>query len=158
VNPQDPLAALQPLRQGELIGWWPPAPGWWMLLALTLLILATLIYLIRGWFRRNAYRRAALQRLQSLYTQYDADHNAGDYIVQLNALLKSVALRAYPRERVAAAHGMQWRTFLNQDLPPALQLQHDFDEAAYQESCPDLDIAQVQMAAQHWIRKHRSIR
>ena len=32
MNPQDPLAALHPLRTPEPIGWWPLAPGWWVLL------------------------------------------------------------------------------------------------------------------------------
>lgn len=156
MNPQDPLANLQPLRQGELIGWWPPAPGWWVLLALVVAGLAALAWYLRRHYRRNSYRRAALLRLQSLQADYATHHDASTYLAQLNALLKSVALRAYPRAQVAAKHGMQWRNFLNQDMPPEFHFPAGFDAAVYQKTCPDLDVAQLQAAARHWIRKHRA--
>jgi hypothetical protein len=156
MNPQDPLANLQPLRQGEPIGWWPLAPGWWVLLAIAIVTLAVLAYLMHRRYQRNAYRRVALARLQALHSRYNAQHNTGDYLAQLNSLLKSVALRAYPREQVAAAHGFHWRTFLNQDLPPALQFPAEFDAAAYQRTCPELDLAQLQSAARHWIKTHKA--
>lgn len=156
MNPQDPLANLKPLRPGELIGWWPPAPGWWLLLAIVIVALAALTFYLLKRYQRNAYRRVALARLQSLHATYDTQRNASDYLAQLNALLKSVALRAYPREQVAATHGMQWRNFLNQGLPPALQFPADFDAAAYQKTCPELDLAQLQLSARHWIKKHKA--
>jgi glucan phosphoethanolaminetransferase (alkaline phosphatase superfamily) len=156
VNPQDPLANLKPLRVGEAIGWWPPAPGWWLLVGIVIVLLAVLAYLLRRHYKRNAYRRVALARLKSLHAAYDTGRNSSDYLAQLNALLKSVALRAFPREQVAAAHGSHWRAFLNAGLPPTLQFPADFDAAAYQKSCPDIDVAQLQQAAQHWIRKHKA--
>lgn len=156
MNPQDPLANLEPLRQGELIGWWPLAPGWWMLLALVIALLVVLAYYLHRRYKRNAYRRMALVQLQSLHAAYNAQHNASDYLSQLNALLKSVALRAYPREQVAAAHGLQWRNFLNEGLPPTLQFPASFEAAAYQKTCPELDHAQLQLSARHWIKKHKA--
>ncbi|MEZ5572453.1 MAG: DUF4381 domain-containing protein [Halioglobus sp.] len=156
MNQQDPLANLQPLRQPELIGWWPPAPGWWLLLALAVVILAVLAYLWRKRRQRNAYRRAALLQLESLDTMYTADGDVSNYITQINALLKSVALRAYPHQMIAAVHGKQWRDFLNQSLPATLQLQNDFDAAAYQKTAPEFDVTRLQLAARHWIRKHRA--
>jgi hypothetical protein len=156
VNPQDPLANLQPLRQGDIIGWWPPAPGWWLLLVIVLATLGMVAFYLLRRYRRNAYRRVALARLQSLHAVYDAQPNANDYLTQLNMLLKSVALRAYPREQVAATHGSHWRAFLNQGMPSALHFPTGFDTAAYQKDCPDIDLAQLQLSAQHWIRKHKA--
>jgi len=66
MNPQDPLANLNPLRQPELISWWPLAPGWWLLLAIVLLGLSALVYFLIRRHRDNAYRRRALQQLQRL--------------------------------------------------------------------------------------------
>jgi hypothetical protein len=155
VNPQDPLASLHPLRLPEPIGWWPLAPGWWALLLSAVLVLAILGYLLRRHYRKNAYRRRALLQLQTLATEYLAKNDTGIYFSQINALLKSVALLAYPRTEVAAQHGAAWRAFLNRSLPPAQQLQPWFDDAAYQKTCPQIDVLQVHQAAQHWIKRHK---
>ena len=64
MNPQDPLAALHPLRTPEPIGWWPLAPGWWVLLVAVVLLAALAVYLARRHYRRNAYRRVAMLQLQ----------------------------------------------------------------------------------------------
>ena len=47
--------------------------------------------------RRNAYRRRALARLQELRALHPGDTDAQAYTAAVNALLKSVALIAYPR-------------------------------------------------------------
>jgi len=155
VNPPDPLAALHPLRSPDPVAWWPPAPGWWILLATIALVTAIAAYLLRRQYRRNAYRRRALRELERIELAYQGNGDASDYLASVNALLKSVALRVYPQNEVAAIHGAQWRAFLNRQLPEALQLQRAFDEAAYQKARPDIDLAQVQQAARHWIVHHR---
>ena len=155
MNAPDPLAALHPLRSPELVGWWPPAPGWWALLVGALLLVAILAYLWRRRHRKNAYRRRALGQLQLLHTEFLAKRDSGLYFSQINALLKSVALLAYPRAEVAARHGADWRAFLNRSLPPTEQLQPAFDDAAYQKSCPEIDMAQVHRAARLWIARHK---
>ena len=156
MNPQDPLANLHPLRQPEMIGWWPPAPGWWLLLCLILVVIGLLIYLVRRHYRKNAYRRRALLQLKMLQAQYQKDNNSGEYLRAVNALLKSAALLAYPRSTVASRHGEAWRTFLNLSLPPSLQLHSDFDTAVYQDSAPQIDMAKMYRASQHWIKKHKA--
>ena len=155
MNPQDPLANLHPLRQPELIGWWPPAPGWWLLLIAVVLALVVLTLALRRHRSKKAYRRQALLQLQSLQLVYQSSADAGAYLSQINALLKSVALRAYPRDDIAAVHGAPWRAFLNSSLPQALQLHSTFDDAAYQTSCSGVDLVQLENAAQHWIKHHR---
>ncbi len=156
MNPQDPLASLHPLRTPALIGWWPPAAGWWLLLLFVLVGVAALAYMIRRRYKRNAYRRRALLQLQSLHTAYLAEPDTRVYVSQINALLKSVALLAYPRTSVAAQHGGHWREFLNRGLPPDAQLPPAFDDAAYQRACPDIDMGQVHRAAQQWIKHHKA--
>jgi len=156
VNAQDPLANLHPLRLPAQVGWWPPAPGWWLLLILGLVAVGALAYLLQRRYRRNSYRRRALHQLQSLHTEFLANPEDGQYLGHINALLKSVALLAYPRTSVAPQYGKDWRAFLNRSLPPDAQLPPAFDDAAYQRTCPDIDMEQVHKAAQHWIKHHRA--
>lgn len=158
MNPQDPLAALKPLREPGAIDWWPPAPGWWILAALTVLLIAATAYALYKYWHRNAYRRQALQQLTALQAQHTATGNDARYATELNALLKSTALVAYPRKDVAAQHGEQWRQFLNQGLAPDDQFQSEFFAAAYVSETLSLDKARLQRSAQRWIKKHRVAR
>jgi hypothetical protein len=156
MNPQDPLANLHPLRQPDLIGLWPPAPGWWLLLLAALLCLASLIYMLLRRYRRNAYRRRALIQLQSLHTDYSAKKEHSQYLRELNTLLKSVALVAYPRADIAASHGEAWRTFLNTNLPQEEHFESVFNDAVYQKTCPEIDVEQLHRSAQYWIKRHKA--
>jgi hypothetical protein len=158
VNPQDPLASLHPLREPGPIGWWPLAPGWWLLIAIALLSLAGLVYFLVKRYRANAYRRQALAQLQALREQYLAQQDASVYVARTNALLKSVALHGYPRRDIAASSGEQWLTFLNTRVKGAGQFQPGFVTAAYRKVCPDMDMEQLHRAAQNWIRRHQVAR
>ena len=158
MNPQDPLANLNPLRQPELITWWPLAPGWWLLLCIALLGLAALVYFLVRRYRGNAYRRRALQQLQQLQQEYLVDRDASAYLAKTNALLKSVALVAYPRRDVAARSGEQWLNFLNDPLSATEQFQPGFVTAAYQRVCPQIDMEQIHRSAATWIKRHEVMR
>ena len=158
MNPQDPLADLHPLRQPDLIGWWPLAPGWWLLLLAAILCLASLIFVLLRRYRRNAYRRRALIQLQRLHTDYAARREYSQYLSELNTLLKSVALVASPRADIAASHGEAWRAFLNTSLPREEHFESAFNDAVYQKTCPELDVQQLHRSAQHWIKRHKATR
>jgi len=89
MNPDMMLAQLAPLREPASIGWWPMAPGWWLILVLAIIGLG----LIGRWFwrryRRAHYRRIALSQLRLLRANEAT-------ITDINQLLKAAALRAFP--------------------------------------------------------------
>lgn len=155
MNPQDPLESLRPLREPDLIGWWPLAPGWWLLLALVLLALAAGAYLLIKRHRRNAYRRQALQQLEDLQAQLQSNNDSNRYIAAINGLLKSVALAAYPRRDIAAEHSDAWLAFLNRGLAPADRFEEDFALAAYRQDCTAIDTERLYRSTRAWIRQHR---
>ena len=158
MNPADPLAALHPLREPAAVGWWPPAPGWWILLALCLLGLVALLFLLLRRYRANAYRRAGLRRLHELRRQYQAQPDPAAELAAVNALLKSTALHAYPRSEIAAQSGVQWLEFLNTALPGSRNFQAEFASAAYMREVPGLDIQALHDSAAEWIKCHRRSR
>ena len=151
----NPLNQLRDIHLPEPVSAWPPAPGWWILLVAGVLAMTALAYLLVKRHRKNAYRRRALLQLDSLHSRYQATGNDGRYLEQINALLKGVALLAYPRPGVAAQHGESWRTLLNHSLPTAEHFQPAFDDAAYQKTRPEIDVTQVHRAARSWIKNHK---
>lgn len=60
------LATLHDIVEPAAISFWPPAPGWWLVALLALLVAVRLAQ--HGWTRwqRDRYRRAALRRLRAL--------------------------------------------------------------------------------------------
>jgi hypothetical protein len=155
VNPQDPLANLHPLRDPQMISWWPLAPGWWILILVAIITTIGLGYWLTRRYRGNAYRRQALQQLDQLHRELQAGGNSSEFATQVNALLKRVALTAYPGDEVASRHSESWQSFLNQQLQADVQFQDDFATAAYRKNCPELNSSQLQQAATHWIKQHR---
>lgn len=156
MNPQDPLAALNPLREPDLIGWWPLAPGWWIVSAVILLLLALGIYHAYRHYKRNAYRRAALRKLQIIGEQYLSDGRSDACLAAINALLKSAALVAYSRRQIASVSGEQWLEVINRELPPEHHLPPGYLTTLYGNSDDGEGIEQVMHAARLWIRRHRS--
>ena len=146
MNPDMMLAQLAPLREPASIGWWPMAPGWWLILVLAIIGLG----LVGRWFwrryRRAHYRRIALSQLRLLRANEAT-------ITDINQLLKAAALRAFPPEQVAALHGQRWQAFLLktcQDLPTDGLSELDSLYAAH--SCPATEPLLVM--AEHWVRRH----
>jgi len=102
----DPLAALRPLHEPLPIGWWPPAPGWWIV---ALLIAACLLLVYR--YRKNrVLQRAALNELVMLSKHCNTIDQP---VAQLNQLLKRYALVCWPAEKVASLSGQSWVDFLD---------------------------------------------
>ena len=156
MNPQDPLAALHPLREPPPTGWWPPAPGWWVLAAVVLLLLVVTVWVLWRRYRVNAYRRRALAQLDRLYqAQQTTLSDPLQFPTRLNALLKSVALVAYPQREVAARTGEQWLDFLNDCLQGDQQFPAEFVTAAYRRDPPQADPQRLYSAARAWIKRHR---
>lgn len=105
----DPLAALRPYHLPEPVGWWPPAPGWWLLAGLVLLLLLTMLRLAWLGWRRAAPRRAALRELQQL-ARSRPDHRC---LGRLNRLLRRYLLARLARPELGGLTGEAWLACLD---------------------------------------------
>lgn len=154
---------LQPLIYPDPVSWWPPAPGWWLLLLLSFLVLAVL----RQYRKQNnakqlkltasdPVRDSALQQLHGL-TKPQADEPAGPWLQQLNQLLKRICASRYPEYASHTLSGRDWLAFLDSRCPAAgLTRWMVLVQGAYQADCrlDDASIAQLHNAIDIWIRKH----
>jgi hypothetical protein len=128
------------------VPWWPPAPGWYVLLTLSLIVAAYAVW--RTWrsWRANAYRRAALRELTML-----ADAPA------IAALLRRTSLVRAPRRIIAAKIGTDWTDWLGacSDEPMSVELRRVLIEGAYGRPTTDLEIGMLRDYAARWIARHR---
>ena len=141
-DPAD-LSNLRDIVVPPEVALWPPAPGWWILLAGGIAMAAIFAGMIVTRYRRNAYRRAALVALDTA--------DAGD----ISSILKRVALAAWPRTEVASLTGAEWLAFLDRTARSNVFTQgagRDLEGMAFGGAG---DEQAVRAAARNWIRRHR---
>lgn len=107
------LAQLRDIHLPDPIGWWPLAPGWYLLLILTLLATATIIFIVMRYYRNGACKRQALRLITEYQQEYSKHNNPQLSASRLSELLKRVALVYFPRKKVAGLQGKAWVEFLN---------------------------------------------
>lgn len=155
------LDRLYDIVQPAAISPWPPAAGFWLLLALLLVWLAALAFTAWQRHRRNRYRRLANAQLRTLQSQLEHGEPPASVIAAIGELLKRTALVAYPRQQVASLSGDAWLQFLNHSAATdafnndAAQL---LSRSAYQSTQAPPSSSQTRAilaAARHWIGHHQ---
>lgn len=161
-NLPDPLAQLKDIHMPPPPESWPPAPGWFILTALAVIVLVALAWwLFRRW-KRNRYRREAMRELESLLAQYHRTEHGAAYLEGYAALLKRIALTRYPRETVANLTAEAWVGFLDKSART-----DEFSMGAGQvliagnyrppADTEVIDVPQLHRLAKHWIKRHGNL-
>jgi len=105
-----------PLRDIHLPGppgFWPPAPGWWLVAA----VAAGLLLAVIGFAWRQLKIRRRRKQILDMLDQLE--HASGDigtpeFLARLSRLLRRLALTHFPRRQVAALTGGAWLRFLDE--------------------------------------------
>lgn len=92
----------------EQVSWFPQTIGWKVLALLCLFVLFALMAKFYQQYKKDRYRRTALQAINELDRQ-----NPALILEQLNRLLKISAIHAYPHQTVAPLQGETWLLFLD---------------------------------------------
>jgi hypothetical protein len=107
---------LRDLHLPEAIGWWPLAPGWWLLIALAVAGILYLIYRGYGRWRANRPRRVALRELRKVIANYERGQGAIPIAKQLSQLLRRAMMAFASRHEVAGLTGQGWLAWLDRGL------------------------------------------
>lgn len=104
-----------PLRDIHLpadIGWWPPAPGWWVLAAAVLVAVGFAVRrLLRP--RRVDPVKEADTRMASVEAAFRDSGDTLRLLQDLSGLLRQVAMSALGRPAAAAPVGAEWLALLD---------------------------------------------
>ncbi len=118
---EDPLSQLRDIHLPEAVTFWPPAPGWWVLLVLLLIGLA---FVYRQAIIAMIQRRKlanVLEQLNDAHAHFttqaqDAEqrNQAGlKFLAEINSLLNRVVMVKYPDAPSEKLSGNKWLEFLD---------------------------------------------
>lgn len=118
---EDPLSQLKDIHLPGPVSFWPPAPGWWILL---LILVVALAFIYRKGIAALIRRRKLARVLAELERSYETfreqslieekRNNAGlEFLAEVNVLLKRVAQVRIPRSGAASLSGGEWLRFLD---------------------------------------------
>ncbi|MFT6092172.1 MAG: hypothetical protein ACJA2Q_000054 [Pseudohongiellaceae bacterium] len=125
MDSEELLAQLADIHLPEPVNFWPPAPGWWILATLLLIMIAWIIS--KGFIisNRRKIKAQALVELDRCYSSYvselenesgsDANRSKLSYANEANSVLKRVALVHFPGAAVAGLGGPEWVRFIREN-------------------------------------------
>lgn len=109
---QNTSLALRDIHLPETVLWWPPAPGWWILLGL-LVVGFTLFLFWQKYQRSIRIKKSALTEFENIRLTYQQNLNPSALARSISTLLRRVCLSYYPHTNVPGMTGPQWLDYLD---------------------------------------------
>jgi len=144
----NPLAGLHNIIEPNSASWWPLPPIYYVLLVAIVTLIALAIFIFKK-------KQKTSQKQKQLLSQLTRLKESKGTFVELNQLLKIVALNYFERELVASLHGKTWLDFLQRysssTLSGSFLDEKRFIKQLYTDSepCAENDFLQ----AQQWIKQ-----
>lgn len=116
---EDITEKLNDIALPDGVSWWPPAPGWWLVLILIALLAGLLWYWFK-YIKSNRVRvllKDARFMLDQAYQDWLENNNNQAFVAEISVLLRRLALSLYSRKYIAGVTGKAWLEFLDQGMP-----------------------------------------
>jgi hypothetical protein len=103
---------LRDIHLPEPISWWPIAPGWWILLCGTLLII-TVLFIGRKIYKSRQLGRDIRAEFETIKQQFQDTQNKSQLARSLSTLLRRANISYYPQANIAGLTGESWLSHLD---------------------------------------------
>ena len=145
------------LIEPESISYSFNTPGWYLVFGLILLAVIIVAFIQFRKYKKNEYRRQAISEIDKI----KQIENRTESILELNSLLKIVAIQIYGRTKVAALYGKQWFGFMATSINKTESIPtnnfDDFAKALYNKDffLNDNQYNSLVTIAILWIKNHK---
>jgi len=106
---------LKDIHLPTAVSWWPPAPGWWLLVLLTAVLILAGYRVFKRLTRKTAIKHAR-KMLAEIRKQPGEQRQT---LTAVSALLRRTAISTDHRSQVAGLQGRDWLTYLDRSFPEA---------------------------------------
>jgi hypothetical protein len=104
---------LKDIHLPDAVSAWPPALGWWLLLALCLLCFIAYIYYQRSQAKR-LLKKNIISEFNQIKTHFNENDNAAELARKLSVLMRRISIQYLDRQQTASLIGDDWLRFLDQ--------------------------------------------
>ena len=154
MNP-DLLSQLRDIHSAAPVPWWPPAPGWWVLAFLVLVLVIWMGRRLLARYRVRQRRKQMLAWIDHLNANIDPKLHPQEYLSTLNRIFKLVALRAFPGQQCALLNGQEWTDFLTENIKKADSVESlGVLASGPYDPAPGFDPDQMSELTRCWIKQH----
>lgn len=153
MNPTLPELPLRDIHLPSAIAWWPPAPGWWVLLGIALVFLFCIILLVK-YLLKPTLKKQASKQLRTIENVFQKTGNATQCVADLSVFLRHAFLSRGVHSNSAGITGIAWLQLLEQSLDAP-----EFSQGSgrillkgpYQETVDGAEVDQVIQLCHKWV-------
>ena len=149
----NPLSDLKDIHLPSTISFWPPAPGWWLILVLVFIVILLLNIWTRRIYRRIKPKKEALYILNNIKNNFYKKKDNIETVRKISILIRRVSLTIYKQKYVANLHGIEWLKFLDESGNTEEFTNGDgkvFGQEIYKKN-PNVDINSLFIIVEKWI-------
>ncbi|TDR23629.1 DUF4381 domain-containing protein [Marinicella litoralis] len=150
-----PALPLRDIKLPAEPGFWPLAPGWWLLLVLSLLLLT---WLAVKWYRYVQKKRRWQQiehQLAEIELQFKQSNNKQNLLAEISVFLRRFVKFQLQQKKATTLAGQQWTDHLNQlqQEQPFLPFEQALTTGVYQHNF-DYDATELLKTTRQFIKQH----
>ncbi len=153
-----PVLPLRDIRLPAEPGFWPLAPGWWLLLVLSLLLLT---WLAIKWYRYTQKKRRwqqIEQQLAAIEFEFKQSNNKQQLLTEISVFLRRFVKFQLKQNQATTLSGQHWIEHLNQLKStqtdrPFLAFEEALASGVYQASF-DYDATNLLATTHQFIKQH----
>ncbi len=121
---------LRDIHPPDPVSWWPPAPGWWILLFLIIGFAIFIPWFIR-WVKNKPIHKVAKREFKTIEETYNTHQDDILLVRDISIFLRRVLMSFEGRKNTASLTGVSWLKKLN-TLTPKDYFTEDIAEALLQ--------------------------
>jgi hypothetical protein len=141
------------------VGWWPLAPGWYLLFLL-LLLMGCLVFFILRRHKQLSVSRSALDLLRAIRSRPDTEPT--QVLIELSSLLRRVAITIAPRSDAASLTGSAWLAHLDRpfkDQPFSQGIGRCLANDPYRQTpSEDINVDALCKLCERWVKLQRPVK